>query len=121
MRQVHVNLKPKPTPLLKPEPAANFLKRKERSTMDVANDSPKSSNASTGAASEEIKYLSTDAQVTAPWNLEGKNRVHEILDMSETVSYRLEQTIDKIEKIDQRARILLGPARIAGNSFSYKK
>ena len=77
------------------------------------------SNASTGAASEE-KFISTDAQITRCWNLKGPNRVNELIDFSEEVSYRIEQTIDKIESIDQRATILLGSAKMSANSSRSK-
>ena len=121
MRQVHVNLKPKPTVLQAP-PATNFVKRKERSNMDLPEHkkpSSRHSNASTGAASDE-KFISTDAEITRCWNLKGPNRVNELLDFSEEVSYRIERTIDKIDSIDERAQILLGSAKISANSSRSK-
>ena len=121
MRQVHVSLKPKQT-VLEADPATNFMKRKERSNMDVPEyEKPLSrqSNASTGAASEE-KFISTDAQITRCWNLKGPNRVNELIDFSEEVSSRIERTIDKIESIDQRATILLGSAKMSANSSRSK-
>ena len=121
MRQVHVNLKPKPT-VLQDAPATNFMKRKERSNMDLPEHkkpSSRHSNASTGAASDE-KFISTDAEITRCWNLKGPNRVNELLDFSEEVSYRIERTIDKIDSIDERAQILLGSAKISANSSRSK-
>ena len=78
-------------------------------------NSGRCSTASSGAASEE-KIVSTDAEITKGWNLRGKNRIDAVLAFSEDVSYRIEETLEKCDRIDERAQFLLGPNRLVGPS-----
>ena len=112
MRQVHVNIKPKAVKL-KPVNAIFHEKQQDQNLNFIKptadenkKNSARYSTASSGAASAENNFISTDAEITKGWDLKGNNRVNELLQFSQEVSEKIDHTIMKIDNLGSRAKLM---------------
>ena len=117
MRQVHVNLKPKP--MQKPdEDVTNIVSKKRKDVIlkplvpqrSASQDKDKPCSAASSCHdtdASETKSI-TYEDITDGFDLYGNDRVNELLAFSEQVSSRISKTMQKCDYVAEQAHHLLG-------------
>ena len=117
MRQVHVNLKPKPTHSKENEEPMQMKKLMgSHRPVPYEIEAIKSAMSSSASTRGDTKQSTTE-EITFGYDLHGRNRVNELIALSQEISHKIKGTIDKCERVDERAHMLLGSEMVQ----SYKE